>query len=125
MVRRTAVSLGISVLLLLFLTPRYGLIAAAWAVVITHFVNLLLDVLFVATYSPLQRIVGTFFRPLLCATLSGVVLLAIRNLGFWPSLAFYIIIYVLLLFVLRVFSNNELLFVRQFFFEMRNRIVDG
>jgi O-antigen/teichoic acid export membrane protein len=114
MVRRTAFSLAINVILLLVLVPLFGVIAAAWAVVLTHTLNLALDAQFVARHIAPIKLVETVGKPLLCAVLSGGVALAAHSLGLWLSLGFFIGSYTLFLWVFKVFAPNELYLARQY-----------
>ncbi len=81
MVRFTAISLGVNLILLLLLASRYGAMAAAWIVVIALALNLILDAVFVAKHiTPLKWSV-TFGKPFLCAFVSGCLAFATHNLN--------------------------------------------
>jgi len=123
MVRRTALSLGVNVVLLLLLAPRYGAIAAAWAVVATRALNWALDAHFVIKYITPINMIGIVRKPLLCAALSGGVGLIAHGYGLWISLLLFIITYFILLWITRVFNANELLLGRQISAQLWQKLV--
>jgi len=122
MVRRTAFSLGASIVLTVVLAQRYGAIGAAWAVVLTGALNLGLDALFVTRHIARVDLSETVGRPLLCAALAGGVAFALRNQGLYTLLAASIASYAVLLLFLRVFSRDELLLVRQLLDHLWQRV---
>jgi len=123
MVRNTALALGVNVILLLALTSRYGAIAAAWIVVVTTALNLALDAQFVSRHITSFKVFGTICKPLLCAIISGGIALVTHSHGLWVSLVLYSSSYSILLWILRVFADNELLLARQLTIQLWRRVV--
>jgi O-antigen/teichoic acid export membrane protein len=123
MVRNTALSLGVNVILLLVLTSRYGVIAAAWIVVVTTALNLALDVWFVSRHITPFKLFGTISKPLLCAIISGGIALVTHSHGLWVTLVSYFSSYFILFWVFRVFTDNELLLARQLIIQLWRRVM--
>jgi O-antigen/teichoic acid export membrane protein len=123
MMRRTALSLGASVILTLLLAPRYGVVGAAWAVVVTRALNLGLDAQFVARHITRVNVAETVGRPLLCAALSAVVAFALRGQALWLLVALSISSYAVFLLIFRAFSPDEFLLVRQLSTQLWQRVV--
>jgi O-antigen/teichoic acid export membrane protein len=113
LVRRTGLSLGASIILTLFLAPRYGAPGAAWAAVLTRALNLGLDTQFVARNVLRVNLTDTVAKPLLCAALSGMVALVLRGQPLYTLLLLTAGSYVVLLLIFRVFSPDELLLLRR------------
>jgi O-antigen/teichoic acid export membrane protein len=123
MMRRTALSLGVSVILTLILTPPFGVLGAAWAVILTYMFNLALDAQFVAKHITRLNIIESVGKPLLCAVISGVITFGLRSQGLWLLVVLSISSYVVLLLVFRTFTSEELLLVRQLSNQLWERVV--
>ena len=112
MVRRTVLALGATVVLTLMLVPRFGVVGAAWAVVLSRMLSLGLNAQFVHRHITHLKLKETVGRPLLCAALAAVVAVILRNQELNVLLIVPIITYIVLLLLLRVFSRDELQLVR-------------
>lgn len=113
MMRFTALSLGVNVILLLILAPRFGAIGTAWAVVVTCAFNLVLNAQFVIRHITQINFFRANSRTLLCAVISGFIAIFTHSLGLWVSLILFCSSYAVLLWILRVFTNSELHLAQQ------------
>ena len=123
MVLRTALSFVANVILLLVLVPLSGAVGAAWAVVITRALNLGLDAEFIDRHIKRVNLVDTMGRPLLCALLAGAAVFALWDHGLGFLLVVFACSYLVLLLVFRVFSPDEILWVRQLSTQLWQRVV--
>lgn len=123
MVRRTALSLGVSVLLTLMLAPRYGALGVAWAAVLTRTLNLGLDAQFVVRHVLRVNLAESVGKPFLCAALSGGVALVLHGQGLYTLLLFTTSSYAALLLIFRVFSRDEWLVLRHLSGRLWQRVV--
>jgi O-antigen/teichoic acid export membrane protein len=125
MVRRTALSVAASILFTLLLAPRFGAAGVAWAVVLTRALNLGLDAQFVTGNVFRINLKETVGRPFLCAALSAIIAVVLRNQGLYLLLLFSIGSYVVFLLVFGVFSHAELLWLRQWAGRWKNERLSG
>jgi O-antigen/teichoic acid export membrane protein len=108
MVRFTAITLGFNIILLFVLVPYFSVIAAAWIILAVQALNLILDIQFISRRITSLRLIVTISKPLLCAAISGGLALIAHNYGLWIALAVYGSTYVILLWLFKVFTANEL-----------------
>jgi PST family polysaccharide transporter len=113
MVRHSALSLGVIITLTLVLAPRYGPVGVAWATILTQMFNLGLDAQFVARNVSRLNLLRIVSKPLLCATISGGIAFLFYDHGLVRLFLLISSSYIVLLLILRVFSQDELLLARQ------------
>jgi O-antigen/teichoic acid export membrane protein len=113
MVRRAALSLAANVILTALLAPRYGALGAAWAVVLTAVLNLALDAQFVTMKVCRLSLASSVAKPFLCALLAGSTGFLLRGHGFYAVLILTAGSYLALLLILKVFSPEEFVVLRQ------------
>ena len=123
MVRRTALSLSVSVVLTLVLAPRYGALGVAWAAVLTRTLNLGLDAQFVVRHVLRVNLAESVGKPFLCAALSGGVALVLHGQGLYTLLLLTASSYAVLLLIFRVFSHDEWLVLRHLSGRLWQRVV--
>lgn len=124
MVRFTALSMGTNIILLLALVPHYGAVGAAWAMIVTYVLNLVLDFQFVVRHISKINIFGTISRILPCTVISGFIALLTHGFGIWVSFILFISSYAILLWVLKVFTANELHLARQLTIQLWRKVVN-
>jgi O-antigen/teichoic acid export membrane protein len=123
MVRRTALSLGVSVALTLVLASRYGVLGVAWAAVLTRTLNLGLDAQFVARHVLRIHLAESVGKPLLCAALSGGVAFVLRGQGLCTLFFLTASSYTVSLLIFGVFSHDEWLVLRHLSGRLWQRVV--
>jgi O-antigen/teichoic acid export membrane protein len=123
MVRFTALSMGANIILLLALAPHYGAIGAAWAMILTYALNLVLDLQFVVRHISPINFFGTIGKILPCTVISGCIALLTHGFGIWVSFVLFASSYAILLWVLKVFTVNELHLARQLTIQLWHKVV--
>jgi O-antigen/teichoic acid export membrane protein len=123
MVRFTALSMGVNIILLLALAPHFGAVGAAWAMILTYALNLGLDLQFVVRHISALNFFGTISKILPCTIISGCIALLAHGFGIWVSFVLFAGSYAILLWVLKVFTVNELNLAHQLTIQLWRKVV--
>ncbi|MFX0195381.1 MAG: flippase [Candidatus Hodarchaeota archaeon] len=103
-----AISLAFYMVVCFWLTPRWGGIGAAWALLLAVGLAFCLYLDFIWRREGVSRVLLTLGRTILAATSFAVFVLLIMNIPLMLLLILAGLIYFLLLFIFRVFSSREI-----------------
>lgn len=113
MVRRSAAALITNVLLTVVLSKIFGVFGIAAAVVLSNAFLLLLDILFVSRHVFKPNLLKNIGKPFVCAGLAGLAAFQLRDQHLITMLLLTSGAYMVLLFLLKTFSGEELLLLKQ------------
>jgi O-antigen/teichoic acid export membrane protein len=108
-----ASSLAINLLLNVVLTPRYGLVGAASALLTSETVFCLLSLVVVTRYVCPVSTREVFLRPLACGLIAGIAVLALQRFPFPVSLTVGGIVYLTSIFLLGILNAKEMALIRE------------
>lgn len=114
----TGLSMVVNFGLNLWLIPLYGIVGSAFARVLSSFIYFLSLYLYVQMAILKQNILPLVWRPLIATMMMVVVVRPFRNLMlFWP-VVIGLIVYVVLIFLLRIVSKEDRHYWRQLFYKL-------
>lgn len=121
MVWRSTLGLLATVALTFALGKAYGLLGIAGAAVIASAFLFILDAVYVEMHITTTNLLEAAGKPFICALLSGVVAIALIHHGLLVMLPGTAVAYVVLLALLRTFTADELLIIKQLFRRLLGR----
>jgi O-antigen/teichoic acid export membrane protein len=123
MVFLSVIGMILNIVLMIVFGKLYGIIGIAASILIAKASMLLMDAYFVSKFISSTKLINTAARPLLCALAAGVTGLILMDYEMTLIIAISTVVYIGALFVLRVFTNEELIILRQLLQRLRTGVI--
>jgi len=98
-----------------FLIPKYAQVGAAIAFLVSQIVSFLIAFYFVSRNFPKVVSFFVFLKPFISAALMGVLTLFLKPLGIFLAVPISVSVYILVLFLLKSFSKEDVMFFKKSF----------